>query len=72
MWDKLQNFQATKLIFVLCYFFEANFLVLQAKLMKNVPTACLLYTPVTGLLTINDFLPIIFNQCFGCLKEPSH
>ena len=38
---------------MLCYFFEANFLVLQAKLMKNVLTACLLCTPVTGLLSIH-------------------
>ena len=47
-------------------FFEANFLVLQAKLIKNVLTACLLttpdkwYTPVTGLL-----LSIIFELPHG-------
>ena len=34
-------------MFMLCYFFEANFLVLQAKLMKNVLTACLLTTPIS-------------------------
>ena len=49
MWDKIQNLKATKLIFVLCYFFETNFLVLQAKLMKNALTACLLTTPITGI-----------------------
>ena len=44
MWDKIQNVLATKLIFVLCYVFEANFLVMQAKLMKNVLTVCFLTT----------------------------
>ena len=48
-WDKIQNLKATKLIFVLFYFFETNFLVLQAKLVKNVLTACLLTTLITGI-----------------------
>ena len=48
MWDKIQNLKATKLIFVVCHFFKTNFLVLQAKLRKNVLTACLLTTPITG------------------------
>ena len=34
---------------MLCYFLEPNFLVLQAKLMKNVLTACLLTTPIGGI-----------------------
>ena len=46
MWDKIQ-FLSNKANFCVVLFFEANFLVLQSKLMKNVPTACLLTTPIS-------------------------
>ena len=43
------KFLSNKANFCVVLFFEAKFLVLQAKLMKNVLTACLLTTPISGI-----------------------